>query len=229
MNDLPFLDDGQAEEPITEAVAVATDAAAEVVSEAKGEPVAPPATPEDHGRIPIAALLDEREKRKEKEREAEELRRRIAEMEAKAAPKPDFFADPEAALAAAQRAAQAAAINTKLETSRFLAEEKYGAEKVQAAYEFFDKNPHLSAPLLNSPSPFHAAVREYEKHMAMTEIGEDPAAYRARIEAEIREKILAEMNVQPKPATPPPSLSSASSVSAGKAPPVSGFAQMFGD
>ena len=227
MSDLPFLDDGQADEPTVETVAPV--APVEAIPEAKGEPVAPPATPEDHGRIPIAALLDEREKRKEKEREADELRKRIAEYEAKAAPKPDFFTDPEAALAAAQRAAQAAAINTKLETSRFLAEEKYGAEKVQAAYEFFDKNPHLSAPLLSSPSPFHAAVKEYEKHQAMTEIGEDPAAYRARVEAEIRERILAEMNVQPKPATPPPSLSSASSVSAGKAPPVSGFAQMFGD
>lgn len=227
MNDLPFLDDGQADEPIAEAVAI--EPQPEPVQEAKGETVAPPATPEDHGRIPIAALLDEREKRKENERKVEELNKRIAEYEAKAAPKPDFFTDPEAALAAAQRAAQAAAINTKLETSRFLAEEKYGAEKVQAAYEFFDKNPHLSAPLLSSPSPFHAAVKEYEKHQAMTEIGEDPAAYRARVEAEIRERILAEYNVQTKPATPPPSLASASSVSAGKAPPASGFAQMFGD
>ena len=223
MNDLPFLDDGEAEEPI-EAVE------AQPEPEAKGEPpVAPPATPEDHGRIPIAALLDEREKRKEKEREVEALNRRIADYEAKATPKPDFFADPEAALAAAQRAAQAAAINTKLETSRFLAEEKFGAEKVQAAYEFFDRNPHLSGQLLTSPSPFHAAVKEYEKHQAMTEIGEDPSAYRARVEAEIRERILAEYNVQPKPTAPPPSLSSASSVSAGKAPVASGFAQMFGD
>lgn len=222
MNDLPFLDDGEAEEPI-EAVE------AQPEPEAKGETVAPPATPEDHGRIPIAALLDEREKRKEKEREVEALNRRIADYEAKATPKPDFFADPEAALAAAQRAAQAAAINTKLETSRFLAEEKFGAEKVQAAYEFFDRNPHLSGQLLTSPSPFHAAVKEYEKHQAMTEIGEDPSAYRARVEAEIRERILAEYNVQPKPTAPPPSLSSASSVSAGKAPVASGFAQMFGD
>ena len=222
MNDLPFLDDGEAEEPI-EAVE------AQPEPEAKGETVAPPATPEDHGRIPIAALLDEREKRKEKEREVEALNRRIADYEAKATPKPDFFADPEAALAAAQRAAQAAAINTKLETSRFLAEEKFGAEKVQAAYEFFDKNPHLSGQLLTSPSPFHAAVKEYERHQAMTEIGEDPGAYRARVEAEVRERILAEYNVQPKPTAPPPSLSSASSVSAGKAPAASGFAQMFGD
>ena len=223
MNDLPFLDDGEAEE-IIEAVE------AQPEPEAKGEPpVAPPATPEDHGRIPIAALLDEREKRKEKEREVEALNRRIADYEAKATPKPDFFADPEAALAAAQRAAQAAAINTKLETSRFLAEEKFGAEKVQAAYEYFDKNPHLSGQLLTSPSPFHAAVKEYERHQAMTEIGEDPGAYRARVEAEVRERILAEYNVQPKPTAPPPSLSSASSVSAGKAPVASGFAQMFGD
>ena len=223
MNDLPFLDDGEAQEPIE-----AVEAQPETPPEAKGETVAPPATPEDHGRIPIAALLDEREKRKEKEREVEALNRRIADYEAKATPKPDFFADPEAALAAAQRAAQAAAINTKLETSRFLAEEKFGAEKVQAAYEFFDRNPHLSGQLLTSPSPFHAAVKEYEKHQAMTEIGEDPSAYRARVEAEIRERILAEYNVQPKPTAPPPSLSSASSVSAGKAPAVSGFAQMFG-
>ena len=223
MNDLPFLDDGEAEEPI-EAVE------AQPEPEAKGEPpVAPPATPEDHGRIPIAALLDEREKRKEKEREVEALNRRIADYEAKATPKPDFFADPEAAIAAAQRATQDAVLNAKLETSRFLAEEKYGAELVQEAFEFYDRNPHLSQPLLKSPSPYHAAVKEYEKYKAAEEVAKDPSAYRARVEAEVRERILAEYNVQPKPTAPPPSLSSASSVSAGKAPAASGFSQMFGD
>lgn len=228
MNDLPFLDDGQAEEPIAEAAAV--EAPVEATPEAKGEPpVAPPATPEDHGRIPIAALLDEREKRKEKEREVEALNRRIADYEAKATPKPDFFADPDAALAAQARATQEAVLYAKLETSRFLAEEKFGAELVQEAFEFYDRNPHLSQPLLKSPSPYHAAVREYEKYKAAEEVAKDPSAYRARVEAEVRERILAEYNVQPKPTAPPPSLSSASSVSAGKAPAASGFGQLFGD
>lgn len=230
--DLPFLDDHKAEEQVA-----APEVTPEPQPEAKGEPApqeqaAPPAAQEDHGKIPIAALLDEREKRKEREREAEELRRKVAEYEARARqqaePRPDFFADPEAALTAAARAAQAAALNTKLEMSRFQAEKDYSRDEVQAAYEFFDRNPHLSGALLNHPSPFHKAVEEYRIHSQVEKLRTDPNAYEAEIEARLREKILAELATQPKPTAPPPSITASPSTSQ-KAPVVSGFAQMFGD
>ena len=228
---LPFLDDEKELPEATEPEATPEPVAEEPKGEEPPAPVAeaaPPAASEDHGKIPIAALLDEREKRKEREREAEELRRKLAEYEAKQQPKPDFFADPEAALTAAARAAQAAALNTKLEMSRFQAEKDYSKDEVQAAYEFFDRNPHLSGALLNHPSPFHKAVEEYRIHSQVEKLRTNPTAFEAEIEARIREKVLAELAAQPKPTAPPPSISASPSTSQ-KAPVVSGFAQMFGD
>lgn len=226
--DLPFLkDDGYAD---TEEQAQAPEPQAE--EQPKGEPApqeqaAPPAAVEETKHIPISALLDERDKRKAAMAEAEALRAKIAEYEAKAAPKPDFFADPEAALNAAQQAAMAAAYNTKLETSRFLAEKDFGAETVNEAYAFFDQNPHLTAQFRNAPSPYHAAVETYRKIKAMQEIGDDPQAYRARIEEEVRQRLLAEMQSQPKPNAPPPSMAAAPGTGAGKAPTASGFDALF--
>lgn len=224
--DLPFLDEVKAEEEEAPQ-APEPEAKGEPQPEPKPEP-APPAVTEDTGRIPIAALLDEREKRKEREREAEDLRKRLAEYEAKQQPKPDFYADPEAALNAAAQAAKAAALNTKLEFSRFSAEKEFGADEVKAAYEFFDRNPHLSGSLLNHPSPFHKAVEEYRVHSQVEKLRKDPNAYEAEIEARLREKLLAEMAQQPKPTAPPPGISTAPS-SGTKAPVESGFKALFGE
>lgn len=222
---LPFLDEKE-EDPTPEA------AAPEPEVEPKGEPeAAPPAAvvEEKHQNIPISALLDEREKRQQAAREAEELRRKLAEYEAaKEQPKPDFYADPEAALQSVQKAAQSIALNTKLETSRFLAERDHGAETVAAAYAFFDANPHLSSQLISSPSPFHEAVKVYQRHKTMEEIGDDPSAYRARIEQEVRERLLAEMQTAtPAPKAPPPSMAAVPATGNSKAPPASGFDALF--
>lgn len=224
--DLPFLKDDAFKDDLEPAAEVQPEPAAE---EVKGEPVAaPPAAVEEAKHIPIAALLDERDKRKAKEQEAEELRRKLAEYEAKAAPKPDFFENPEAALQAAQQQALAAALNTKLETSRFLAEKEFGADLVKDAYAFFDANPHLSHDLVKSPSPFHEAVKVFQRHKALQEIGDDPASFRARIEAEVKERLLAEMQqAQPKPTAPPPSMAAAPGTAGAQQPPASGFDALF--
>lgn len=227
--DLPFLkDDGLSDDLTPEPVANAQPEPAQEPEQPKGEPeAAPPAAVEETKHIPISALLDERDNLKAAIAEAEELRRKLAEYEAKQAPKPDFFADPEAALNATQQAAMAAAYNTKLETSRFLAEKDFGAETVAEAYAFFDANPHLTAQFRNAPSPYHAAVETYRKIKAMQEIGDDPQAYRARIEEEVKQRLLAEMQSQPKPSAPPPSMAAAPGTGAGKAPPASGFDALF--
>lgn len=220
MSDLPFLE----EEP-TEVVAEPEQVEA-APEESKGEPeAAPPAEPKEDRHIPITALLDEREKRQAKEREAEELRRQLAELQAAQKPKPDFFDNPEAHLTAVQQQAQQLAIQTRLDISRAVAEDKFGAETVAAAYAFFEANPALSQPLLKSPLPFVEAVKVYQRHKAMEEIGTDPEAYRARIEEEVRQKLLAEA---PKPKTPPPSIATAPGVSGAPAP-ATGFQALFGD
>lgn len=225
MGDLPFLNDEPTPEPEIVETPVETEP-----EESKGEPeAAPPAEPKEERHIPITALLDEREKRQAKEREAEELRRQIAELRQQMQPqeKRDFLDDPDAAVAALQKQSQAMVIQTKLEMSRAIAEDKYGADLVQEAYSFFDANPQLSAPLLAAPMPFVEAVKVYQRHKAMREMGDDPVSYRARLEAEIREKLIAEQS-QTKPKTPPPSIATAPGVS-GKSGVASGFATLFGE
>ena len=46
---------------------------------------------------------------------------------------------------------------------------------------------------MQHPSPFHAAVEQFNKHRVAQEIGSDPDAYKAKLEAELRGKIEAEL------------------------------------
>lgn len=198
------------QEPVVEPAA---PVAAPVIAE--GEPATPPVAEKKSELIPLSAHLDERDKRQRAERELEALRSKLNEYEAKpAAPPPDIYADPEARLNFEGQRYQAALVNSKLETSRFLAEREYGKELVEKAYRYFDDHIDQSKLLLNDPSPFHSAVEAFKRHMAVEEVGPDPAAYKARIlaeakaamEAEIRAELSA--NVQP-PAKLPGSLAAA--------------------
>ena len=45
----------------------------------------------------------------------------------------------------------------------------------------------------NSPNRYAAAVQWHQRQLAQAEIGDDPAAYKAKLEAEVREKVLAEL------------------------------------
>lgn len=226
MEDLPFLTeekdmaDDVAEQPL------AAEPAPEPEPKGEPEPAAPPAAqPEESKHVPLTALLDERDKRKAKEQELEELRRQLAQFQ-KPAPKPDFYADPDAALAAAQAAAIQATINTKLELSQHMAIKDFGEETVKEAYAFFDANPHLSQGLRDHPSPYHEAVKIYKRHKALQEIGEDPEAYKARLREEVRAEF--EAKIAPSaPKAPPPSMAATPGTGTGKEPPASGFAALF--
>lgn len=126
----------------------------------------------------------------------QELRRELRELKQAAQPRsqqqqvPDFL-DPEGS-SYLQNQVQTATTEIKLSTSRFLAEREFGADEVQAAYDYFDEHPEQSAALLNHPSPFHAAVEHYRAQRTAQEVG-DPKAYREKLEAEIRKEIEAEM------------------------------------
>lgn len=187
-------------------------------------PAAPPAAVEQEkpSAIPISALLDERERRQKAEREAEELRQWRTQIEAqqKAKPAPDFFADPDQRLAYERQQFQAQFTAMKLQQSRFLAEREFGAETVNEAYAYFDRNPHLSHQFLDHASPFHAAVEFYKRQKVAEEIGADPEAWKAQQMATLKEQLRAELmaelqgTVQPKPRIPG---SLASAPAAGKA------------
>ena len=237
---LSFLDDEletteaeapeQPEQPEPNAEAPPEAEAPETV-EGKGDentPAAPPAASEEKqpSNVPLAALLDEREKRQRIERELEELRRWRQQQENAAQPKPDFYENPEAVLAQQQQAFQHAITSATLKQSRFLAERDHGADVVAEAYAYFDQHPEQSAALLKEPSPFHAAVEHYKRQKLLTEVGNDPEAWRAQQEAEIRAKLEAEL-AQRKPAAPPRSLASAPSAGGETHSPGSAFDELF--
>lgn len=230
---LSFLDDTA--QPQAEAAPV-TPPEPEPVAD-QGEPIAtPPVAPEPHREVPLTALLDEREKRQQAAREAEELRRELAALKAQAQPQPkpiDVLEDPEGFARQQQMALQSAILQDRYERSRWQAEEKHGAETVKAVIEFFNDPAHApkSQEFIRHPDPFAAAFRYYTEQQEVAKVraagGVD--AIRQQLEAEIREKVLAELQTSaPKPATPPPSLASAASSGAAKAPPVNGFDAAFG-
>lgn len=210
---LDFLDGQPAEvtpEPQAEPVVLAEPMADKGEPAAQPAPSVPPAEPAEKQHVaPLTALLDEREKRQTAERELQELRnwrqqqeaaQRAAQVQA-----PDPRQDPDGALEYQRTIFQQQLYNTRLQTSRFLAEQQFGADTVKEAFEFFDKNPALSHQFVDHPSPFHAAVEFYKRQRVAEEVGADPAAYRSKLEAEIRAQLIAEMQaqpVQPKPRLP---------------------------
>lgn len=98
---------------------------------------------------------------------------------------------------------QAQRTQVKLDLSQDAATREFGADVVKAAFEFFNTRPrHESEALLKERSPFHAAVAAYKRHQAMAEIGDDPAAFRARVEAEVLAKL---QGGQSQPVTQKPS------------------------
>jgi hypothetical protein len=208
-DNLSFLDGQPAEvtPETTEPVVLAEPPASKGEPPAQEPVSAPPAEPPKEQHVaPLTALLDEREKRQTAERELQELRNWRQQQEAaqRAVQAPDPRQDPDGALDYQRQVFQAQLTNTRLQTSRFLAEKDFGADVVAEAYAFFDKNPALSQQLVDHPSPFHAAVEFYKRQKVAEEVGADPAAYEAKIKARLREEVMAEMQAQP--AQPKPRL-----------------------
>jgi len=128
----------------------------------------------------------------------QELRRELRELKAAQnkqpeQPAPDIFENPEGYRDHMQNAVKSATTSTKLEMSRFMAEREYGKDTVDAAFEYFNQHPEQSGALLQHASPFHAAVEHFNKQRVAEEIGSDPDAYKAKLEAELRKKIEAEL------------------------------------
>ncbi|MDP5216701.1 hypothetical protein Q5Y75_05680 [Ruegeria sp. 2205SS24-7] len=191
--------------------------------EATGEEeAAPPVAQEEKPQaIPVTALLDEREKRQLAERKAEDAGRRLAELEAKQRAEqqkaPDWDEDPQAAAQFQQQTIHQQMEQQRLNQSRFFAEREFGKEAVAEAFEYFNQNPQLSHQLMSEASPFHAAVEFHQKQKFLSEVGENPEAYKEQMREQIRQEIMAEMTTSqtPKPKAPPPSMSKAPSAGKG--------------
>lgn len=175
------------EEPAAEAAESPEPVAEEPTPEEPAEPAA-----EEPQMVPLAAL-------KEVRRELQDLKSRMPQQEAPKAP--DVLEDPEGYEQFTHRKTQNMVIGTKLETSRFLAEREFGADLVGQAFEYFNAHPEQSHALLAHPSPFHAAVEEFQKHKVAQEIGSDPQAYAEKVKAEALAQAKAELVAEQAKAT----------------------------
>lgn len=211
----------------TEAVPpVVAPAVVETPAPATHAPVEPPKA--EPGHVPISALLDEREKRQKFERELNELRAQRQRPET-----PPNLQTPEEIAAYVQREAANAAWSAKAEFSENTAREKHGDELVDAAIQWgLARCEAEKAQLGFSPfaveqmrqrNPIDWVIRQHKRDALLTEIGDDPEAYKAKLRAELAASAAtspastASAAAPPQPAAPKPTPrpSLASSPSAG--------------
>ncbi|ANW00680.1 hypothetical protein [Bradyrhizobium icense] len=141
------------------------------------------------------------------QRQVSELLQRVPVQKQEAPQAPDFFEDPSAATRHEVRqtvSPQFDQINqTLLAFAKDNAITRFSEEAVNEAESAFisamqsgklDQGDYQK--VVSSPNRYAAAVQWHKRQIAQAEIGDDPAAFRARLEAELREKILAEQGGQ---------------------------------
>jgi hypothetical protein len=167
------------DEPAEPAPAPAPEPAPEPEPETPQEPAPEPApTPEpepakvearEPGYVPIASMLDEREKRQRAEAELQSLRAQHQPQQV-----PDSYSDPEGYNNYVQQqiaASQWAALTT---VSLTMAQEKHGPEVVKEAADAFlaeaTQKPWLNDELRSQPHPYDYAVKRYQQQQVLAKV-----------------------------------------------------------
>jgi hypothetical protein len=200
----------------------------------------PPEPLEGEPVIPRRAYEDERRKRQdwkaravqaetrhqESQRQLEEATRRATapppQPQAPPQPPPDPVTDPRGyAQYVEQREAQRE-LNARLNNSEMYIRDKVGDEKLSEYVNEFrqlaNADPTLFGKLYSQPHPYAWLTREVDRLRLVRDIGDDPAAFKARIEAEARAK----WEQEAKAAQPAPSPAAGMQPSLGTARSVAG-------
>jgi hypothetical protein len=186
-----FNPQGMAEQPqVTEPEAPEAPA----VDEGDGAPAAPQAH-ESH--VPLAALEAERRGRQDWKEKAIRAEERLRELESRQQPQQHQH-QPQ------QQAPQFDPIlNTRLDFSEVLLRQSLNNapdidEKIDAFKAAAAADPSLYAAMMRSQHPWKFAYDKANEMAMLKEIGSDPVAYRAKLEAEIRAKLQSEAPAQPQ-------------------------------
>lgn len=176
-----------ADEPEIAPVETATEEAMEAQPEPVGaeasevteiEPVAQPDKPEA-GYVPIAALMDERDRRKAAEQRAQQFEQ---QRQPQSAPNP--YDDPDGYAAHQQSLVQQAILADRFERSNEDAIEKFGEDTVKSAIEWAQSragtNPSFAAEYMSKPRPIHWIVQQHKRDALLSEIGDNPDDWFAR-------------------------------------------------
>jgi hypothetical protein len=197
-----------AEQPSEPAPAAEIPPGTVTIPEPKAEP----------GFVPLAAVLDERDRRKQLERELEQYRQQ------QAAPKPeviDPWTDLDGALAQRDQQVQLMLHQQKVQMSRRFAEIQHGKEPVDEALKWAhsrcDADPAFNQQVFAADDPIGFAVAQYQRdQIASTVTMDDFKAFQAWKQAQSNPQSAAQI---PAPlassAAPPPPRSLVSAQSAG--------------
>ena len=196
----------------------------------EGEDAAPAPKPGERT-VPLAALEKVRQDWKEKavraETERDELRRQLEEAKRVAQQPPQQYQqppplDPVQNPEAFVERVQQVVLNERLNASEMMLRREIGAEAVDAAIAEFKQaaqaDPSLFPKLYQQSDPYAWMAKQVEVLRVQREIGDDPAAYRARLRAEIEAELAARGDAPLPPQAPvspaarlPPSLANARS------------------
>lgn len=210
-------EDAQPEpEPPAQAEDTADDAAAkegeepEQASEEAGEEIPPDQPAEDEQKtVPLAVLMQEREKRdklleertQQLTQQIEELKRQSQKQEPETEQSPpDPVDDPDGWRQWNQQTVEQLAFNERLNTTELLAREKHGDEAVDAAVEWAkteaQKRPALAQEIQSARNPYGKLMELHRQSQFLSEVGDDPDAYKQKL----REELLKELQTRQKPA-----------------------------
>ena len=218
MSDLETILGGtQEEKPVVEApVEDAVEAKPETPSEAEAEATKAPEKAEEPKpqMVPLAALHEERDRRKALEAQLAAQPRKEPE------PMPDVFDDAEGYTKRLQTDIQQTAQTVRLDLSEDLARQTHGDELVDAAMEAFKPhaNTALHQQILAARNPYAELVRWHKQQEIAAQIGNDPDAWREAERAKLREEIQAEMAAKAVADLKAPSLANQPNVGARSGP-----------
>lgn len=180
-----------------------------------------PEEPKGAHLVPLAVLLDEREKRKDYERKLREFEEREARAKAAATPQaiPDPYEDPQGYQSYVQNQVDQQAFNLRAEMSGQFAEQKFGKETVEAAIAWATSqtaDPFLGQRVQQSRSPVEFVVEQYQREQFFQNRGSDPSANQQLV-ATPGTAAPQPMAAQPlqKPQAPPRSLAAAPNAGGG--------------
>lgn len=209
---------------------------------------APPAAQQDaeQGNIPVAALRDERQKRQQLEAQLQQYQQYFASLEqqqpAQPAEVPDMYVDPQgytqwvAAQIRENIMQEVQQYGSQFETSNLarvsemLARQRHADydEKIAVVVEAAKSNPHIAYEVANAADPAEHAYKVASNILAARQLGTTEIPSRDAIEAEIREKIMAELGLSSKP-TAPSSLASDRSLAVSRSGPAWGGPETLED
>lgn len=190
---------------------------------APSQPASAPVQPPP-GYIPMAAVLDEREKRQKYERELEDMRRKYEEATRRPPQPLDPIADPEAFERSLNERIERVRWDAITNASLVAATRHHGPEKVKAAEEWLQSelqnNPGIWQQIQRQPDPYDYVVSQHQRTLRLQKIGDDDPEAWAQKWAEANGYVKAGTQQPqsagvagppPNPTLPRPSLASAPS------------------